>query len=189
MGHSIPVFLLPIAYDEAPIQMEHWDNAGQLLSQKYEKRDENRLYCITSRNWWVQHAISLICTDLGIMGLEFITREIVCITIGELQTVKKAFGKLISIIANGIPKLSPDSEAEGSIWGLRRGFDSGKEILYTDQDIRNAYTKASIVPDLYVADAGYQSVIDFFSSVRIYEEIINYCIQNNKCLLIVHPQP
>jgi hypothetical protein len=187
MGHSIPVFLIPITKDEVPIKLEHWNDAEKLISKKYENKIENKLYSITSRNWWVQHALSLICNDIRITGLEFIMKEIIFISGEELIEAGQAFEKLLKLISNGIPKLKSDSEKEGSIWGLRKYFIKGKEGTYSNRDINSAYIKAIIVPDLHVSDSGYQSVVDFFSSIKTYHNMVNYCIQNNKGLLIVQP--
>jgi hypothetical protein len=130
MGHSIPVFLVPINENELPEKMEHWNDAENLLGEKYNNKEENKLYSITSRNWWIQHAISLICTDLGIIGIEFIMKEIVYIPKGELDNVEKALNKLIKVINNGIPELSSESEKTGTIYGLRNYFEKGKEYVF-----------------------------------------------------------
>ena len=189
MSHSIPVFLIPISLKEVPSTVEHWNDAEGLINQRYTNKDKFPLYSITSRNWWVQHAISLICRDLGITGLDFILSEIVVISEEELRGINHSFTKLIEKINTGIPKLSSNSEKEGSIWGLRYEIKNGKEVLFTKNEISNAFLQSNIMHQIYVSDSGYQSVVDFFSSVKIYHKVIEYCIKNNECLLIVQPQP
>jgi hypothetical protein len=168
MSHAIPVFLIPLNADEVPQKLERWNDAEQLIGVKIKDKIDNKIFCITSLNWWVQHAISLICTDLRITGLDFVMKEIAAVFESELIRAGEALEPLFKIIGGGIPKLNPDSEKEGSIWGLRKYHEKGNEVPFTGKEIGSAYAKAGIFSDLCVSDSGYQSDVDFFSSIETY---------------------
>ncbi len=189
MSHSVPVFFFPISNDELPVELKDWHSAENLLSEKWESREQNGLRTSTSRNGWHQHAISLICKHLRIEGLEFLQKEIICLDAKQIEAGAKAIGTLLNSCQSGVPQLAPDMEKEGSIWFLRNDYEGNKSKAFSIAQIEKAYSESRVVSEVDSADAGYDSLVDFFSFLKSLQASLQECFSQNKQLLYVQPQP
>ena len=189
MCYSIPVFFFPISNDELPVELKDWHSAENLLSKKWESREQNGLRTSTSRNWWHQHAISLICKHLQIDGLEFLHKEIICLDAKQMEAGIQALGKLLDSCQSGIPQLTPEMEKEGSIWFLRNYYEGNKDRKFSAKQIEKAYAESRVVAQVNGADTGYDSLVDFFSFLKSLRASLQECLSQNRKLLYVQPQP
>ncbi len=189
MSYSIPVFFFPISNDELPVELKDWHSAENLLSKKWESREQNGLRTSTSRNGWHQHAIRLICEYLQIDGLEFLQKEIICLNAKQIKAGVEAMGKLLVSCQSGIPKLTPEMEKTGSIWYLRNYYEGNKSKEFSIAQIEKAYAESHVAIEVNSADTGYDSLVDFFSFLKSLQASLQECLSQNKQLLYVQPQP
>ena len=189
MSHSIPVFFFSISNDELPVELKDWRSIENLLSSKWENREQNGLRTSTSRNWWHQHAISLICEHLQIEGLEFLQKEIACLDSKQIKIGIIAIGKLLDSCQSGIPKLTSEMEKEGSIWFLRNYHKGNKDKQFSTNQFKKAYAESLAVTEVDGADTGYNSLVDFFSFLKSLRVPLQECLSQNRKLLYVQPQP
>ncbi len=189
MSNSIPVFFFPISNDELPVELKDWHSAENLLSSKWENREQNGLRTSTSRNWWHQHVVGLICEHLQIDGLEFLQKEIICLDSKQIETGIIAIGELLDSCQSGIPKLTPEMEKEGSIWFLRNYYEGNKDKQFSANQFEKAYAESSVVVEVNGAETGYDSLVDFFSFLKSLQASFQECLSQNKKLFYVQPQP
>jgi len=182
MSYSIPVFLIPISYEEIPSKLENWHSAHNILNQYADISDENKLWRITSRNWWLEWHLIRMCEFLEINELEFVGMEIACLGNAELLNGRAAIGKLFDAISDGMPDFPPD-------------FYPDENLLdYQDiprQKFREALRESKPAFDFYAYDSSesYEGLVDFFSFVKSVQDAIDYSLERKKFLLIVQPQP
>ena len=93
MGHHISVFYFVIDYSEIPTSMDSWIDVSDLLTKYYESKD-GLGYQSVSWNWWHQYALDDVCKGLGIEGLEFVVKEVVCLESIELRQAQEALKKV-----------------------------------------------------------------------------------------------
>jgi hypothetical protein len=190
MSHSIPVFFFPISDDEIPARLENWHSAEKLLSDKWDDREQNGLRTSTSRNWWHQHAINLICRHLQIDGLEFLQREIACLDRKQIQVSVSAIDKFLISCQRGIPELPLEMEKAGSIWFLRNYFEGNKVKKFSASQIEKAHTESCVVHEIIArADSGYDLLVEFFSFLKSVRAVLHECLSKNLKFLYVQPQP
>jgi hypothetical protein len=190
MSHSIPVFFFPISDDELPDRLDNWHSAEKLLSEKWDKREQNGLRTSTARNWWHQHAISLICKHLQINGLEFLQREIACLDTRQIQAGISAIDEFLISCQRGIPELTAEMEKEGSIWFLRNYFEGNKVKKFSASQIKKSPSESYVVHEIKgLADGGYDSLVEFFSFLKSIRATMQECLSQNDKLLYVQPQP
>lgn len=190
MSHSIPVFFFPISDDELPDRLDNWHSAELLLSEKWDNREQNALLTSKSRNWWHQHAISLICRHLQIDGLEFLQREIACLDMKQIQVGVSAIDEFLISCQRGIPELPSEMEKEGSIWFLRNYFEGNKVKMFSASQIEKAHSESCVVHEIKgLADSGYDSLVEFFSFLKSIRATLQECLSQNNKLLYVQPQP
>jgi hypothetical protein len=188
MGHNIPVFFFPISDDELPERLDNWHAAEDLLSEKWDHREQNGLRTSTSRNWWHQHAIGLIGEYLQIDGLDFVQKEIICLNAKQIEVGIQALDQLLYSCRSGIPQLMPEMEKEGSIWYLRNYYEGNKSKAFSVAQIEKAYTESHVALEVNSADVGYESLVDFFSFLKSLQASLQECLSKNKQLLYVQPQ-
>ncbi len=190
MGHSIPVFFIPLDRDAIPLGLKDWHSAESILGELWEKRFSVGLRKTVSRNWWHQDALGIICRNFGISGLEFINSEIVCLDSRELEIAAEALDRVLEKIADGIPKLDAADEKNGSIWGLRHYHDKGKIKRFSRERLRQAFVQAQPSYDVDEGGAlGYDTVVGFFSFIKTFRAAVGDALSQKKCLLYVQPQP
>ena len=191
MSNYIPVFFMPIMRDELPESLESWHSAMDLIGNRLENRVEYGLRSSTSRNWWYQHALGLVCNGLSIRGLEFLDVEIVCLDRESLEAASNAVKKVLHEIRNGIPYLGSEIDKVGSIWWLHYYWEEGEYKEYSPESIRRAHDEAEVSYDLRIdTDVGYESVVGFFYSFqKSLQASINEALSQAKWLLYVSPQP
>jgi hypothetical protein len=190
MSHYIPVFFLPIGADECPANLENWHSAEELLAAKWNQREQSGLLKSASRNWWHQHAISLICEHLQIAGLKFLQLEIACLDLNQIQVARSALDQLLSVCQHGIPELPPEIEEEGSIWFLRNYLEGHKHKKFTTGQIEKAFAESRAVVEIEgLTDSGYNTLVEFISFLKSVRAILQACLSQNKKLLYVQPQP
>ena len=181
---------MPISDDECPETLEDWHSAEDLLREKWSCRKHNGLLQSASRNWWHQHAISLVCEHLRIGGLDFLQHEFACLDQNQIQEANSAIGEVLMACQHGIPKLTPKMEEEGSIWFLRNYFKGNREMKFTTSQIEQAFTEARAVLEIEgFADSGYNSLVEFFSFLKSVQVVLQSCLNQNKKLIYVQPQP
>ncbi len=178
MSHFIPVFYIPIKFAEIPNSLTSWHSVEEILSESWEKRIENGVRISSSRNWWFQHSLSLICKDLKMNGLDFLLQEIVCLKNDDLKLAQNTLEIIISQIKSGIPPLSKTSEEEGSIWGLRYYYENKKPKKYSKKELEKAFEEAQPLNEIGNGeDIGYKSIVDFYSFIKSLLEIINLSLE------------
>jgi hypothetical protein len=189
MSHYIPVFFFPISNDELPVELKDWHSAENLLSSKWENREQNGLRTSTSRNWWFQYTTGLISEQLKIDGLSFLQKEIACLDKQQIEAGIKGVDKLLILCKSGVPELAQEIEQEGAIWHLRN-YHEGDEIKrFLVEQIEKAYTESLAVSEVDGADTGYKSLVDFFSFLKSLRASLQECLSQNRKLLYVQPQP
>jgi hypothetical protein len=189
MSHYIPVFFFPISNDELPVELKDWNSVEDLLSSKWENREQNGLRTSTSRNWWLQYATCLISEQLKIDGLDFLQKEIACLDKQQIETSIKAVDKLLAFCKSGFPEFAQEIEEEAAIWYLRNYYEGGKIKKFSVEQIEKAYTESRAVTEVYAEDDGYNSLVDFFSFLKSLRASLQECLIRNKKLLYVQPQP
>ena len=190
MSHYIPVFYFPIERKEIPENRNDWDSAMNILRERLEKRDKYTLWECTSRNWWVQHALLLICQGLGIEGFEFIDTEITYLGNKELETASNALQKVLCEIRNGIPRLGPETDEEGSIWYLRHYRDKGKDKEFSIETMKKAFSESEVIYKIDIfPDTGYKSVVGFYSFIKSLQAAVNEAICQDMSLMYFQIQP
>jgi hypothetical protein len=190
MSHYIPVFFLPIRDDECPANLENWHSAEELLANKWNQRKQSGLLKSASRNWWHQHAISLICEHLQIGGLQFLQLEITCLDLNQIRVASSAIDQLLSACQHGIPDLPPEIEEEGSIWFLRNYLAVRKAKKFTTDQIEKAFAESRAALEIEgLTDSDYNTLVEFFSFLKSVRAILQACLSQNKKLLYVQPQP
>jgi hypothetical protein len=190
MSHRIPVFFLPIKREEVPENLKDWHSAMNVLGEWLERRADYGLRTSTSRNWWYQHALGLICTGLAIEGLEFAEAEIACLDKKELEAATNALSRVLQEIRDGIPHLGPGIDEEGSIWWLHHYWDEGGCKEYSAETMRKAFDESEAAYDIDVdTDVGYESVMGFYSFLKSLQAAVNEALSQDKSLLYVQPQP
>jgi hypothetical protein len=190
MSHYIPVFFAPIEKDKLPEKPETWNSVEHVLVDLWKRRGESGLRLTTSRNWWHQHALSLISTGLKIGGLEFIQSEVVCLETKGLVAALRALDEVLARIRDGIPDLGPENEEHGSIWGLRHYYNGNDTQAFSKGLLRRAFEDSEVVAESKSDhDIGYDSVVAFYCFVRSLRATVIECLSAEKCLLYVQPQP
>jgi hypothetical protein len=190
MSHRIPVFFLPIEQEQVPENLKDWHSAMNVLDERLERRADYGLRTSTSRNWWYQHALGLICTGLAIEGLGFVDAEIACLDRKELEAAANALDRVLREIRDGIPHLGPEIDEEGSIWWLHYYWDEGRYKEYSTETMRKAFDESEAAHDIDVdADVGYASVVGFYSFLKSLQAALNEALSQDKSLLYVQPQP
>ena len=190
MSHYIPVFFFPVGDDEVPSSLDNWHSAEELFSHKYENREESQMREVSSRNWWFQDTLHLICSGLKIEGLDFILKEIVCLDLDQLQQAKAGLDEVLDKISLNIPDLGPEIEEINTIKYLRRSFRKGKYKRYTRRQMRKQFEEAE--PKFKVnnfTDIDYQSKVDFYSFIKSLQSCVEECLSSGKKMLYVQPQP
>jgi hypothetical protein len=182
MSHSIPVFLIPIAGDEVPVNLENWRSAYDLMSKFSDMTNENKLWQIISRNWWLEWHLARLCEFLEIKGLEFIGKEISCLGPNELKSGQDAIMKLLRTVTNDIPVFPSEFYPNESLIDYSKIPKEKYEV---------AVQEAAPSIEIYAHDdaESYEGLVDFLSFVRSLETAMRFCIENNQYLLIVQPQP
>jgi hypothetical protein len=190
MGHSIPVFYVPLEQDAIPKNLNDWHSAESILGDLWEKRLSVGLRQTVSRNSWHQDALGTICRNLGISGLEFINLEIAALDSEELKIAAKALDKVLEKIADGIPKLDALDEKNGSIWTVRHYNDGKKFRRISREKMKQAFGLAKASYDVDEGGAlGFKTVVGFSSYIKTFRAAVDDALNQKKYLLIVQPQP
>ncbi len=182
MGHSIPVFLIPISDDEIPTKLENWHSAYDILNKYADVSNENKCWKVTSRNWWLEWHLIRLCEFFKIKGFEFIGKEIACLGNDELLNGRIAIGKLLDDISDGMPDFPPGFYPDENLLGYRD---------IPGQKFREALQESKPSFDFYAHDdaESYDGLVDFFSFVKSVQTAIDYSLEKKKFLLIIQPQP
>ncbi len=191
MNYCIPVFFLPINRDNIPDSLTGWHSVMPVLETHLQRRQESGLRTSTSRNWWYQYALQLICTGLSIPGLGFVSAEVVCLDNSQLVAAAMALDTILDRLQRGgIPSLGADIEAEGSIRCLRYDCYHGNSSLFSEETLRKAYEESHASYEVEDAvDDGYQAVVGFYSFLKSFRAVVSEALVQNKLLLYVQPQP
>jgi hypothetical protein len=186
MGHSIPVFFIPIDRSEYPRELNKWDDVSDILNKYCEREDKSSFRVATSRNWWLERILDEACKALGILGFDFITKEISLLDYKELRAAQSAIKALQEKLING--KIEIDAKTVvNEIWGFS---EHDIEIEY-GLLFYKAYQEAEPFYDSYVVDGfyTYKGVVEFFSFLKTLDVVITEALESNNFLLVVQPQP
>jgi hypothetical protein len=187
MSHHIPVAFLPISIDEIPENLDDWSSVWELLGEKSENSQTSGLRTSTSRNWWHQHAVGLICKHLHIDELGFVQSEIALLDEKRIQAALYAMDHFFALCQNGIPELAPEMEKEGSIWCLRRYYDEKQNIKsFSTEQIHKAYSESEAVYENQdFVENGYNVLVKFFSFLKSVQATLQECLKLRKNFLYV----
>jgi hypothetical protein len=190
MSHYIPVFFFPIDDHEIPKPLDRWNTVSDLIGERYEKHEEYGMREVSSRNWWFQETLHLLCSGLNIPNLDFILLEVVCLDEHQLQEAKDGLNDLLERIRFDIPDLGSDIEGNNCIWYLRNYYKKGKKKRYTSKEMKKPFVDSE--PKLKInnfTDDDYQSKVDFYSFIKSLNSCVEECLSSGKKLLYVQPQP
>lgn len=184
MGHYIPVFFVPIEKVQLPEELPNWHSALRILNE-FAGAGRPAVRQSTSRNWWHQYALRILCQAFGIQGLEFLQSEIACICDRELAAAAQALDIVMDKTANGIPFLGASAEENAAIRGLR---DDLAQVSLDELAIAISQVRPLRKVDPPV-DSGFEAGIGFFAFIKSLRAAIGEAIDEKKCLLYVQPQP
>jgi hypothetical protein len=185
MSHVIPVFFIPVKKDEIPGQLHDWQDVNDLLNKYYEQRHTYGVRISSSRNWWFEKIFHDSAETLGVQNLDFILDEITLLDAEDLQKTKQA---LVLFVASFSKDKFPLSlEETNKIWSFRREVD----FATIKQMFKKAVNESKPFYECYAVDGAdtYEGLFDFFSFVKMLQSAIVDALENEKCLLIVRPQP
>ncbi len=177
MSYSVFVFMFLIAPGEAPARPTSWKDVSGLISERWDrweqKRDAKDFVVSSSRNWWHQHLLMLICQEYGIDGLEFATREIASLGHEELVRAEEGLRQLFGLI-----------EA-GRLLGRARKFDAYADVL--GPRYAAAFKRAKARAKIEEADSGLDAAVSFFAFLKSMRAMVKSASQQDRLLLFVMP--
>jgi hypothetical protein len=187
MSHYIPVAFLPVSSDEKPENLDDWSSVWKLLEEKSDNYELTGLRTSTSRNWWHQHAIDLICKHLHIDNLNSLQEKITWLNEQQIQAALYAIDQFFALCQNGIPELAPEMEKEGSIWCLRHYYDEKQNVKgFSAEQFNKAYSESDAVYDnTDIAENGYNTLVKFFSFLKSVRATLQECLNLKKNFLYV----
>ncbi len=175
MSHSIPVFIFLLGPAEIPASLSSWRDASALISERWDRRqqkgDTGDFVVSTSRNWWHQHLLHLLCGAYGIQGLEFAAREISCLGTEELQAADVALDELFRLLeARRMPEK----------WAMLKPYADilGPQMLA-------ALRQAEAQPDIEQYDGGFDAAVSFFTFLKSLRTMVRTASQQGKSLLFI----
>jgi hypothetical protein len=191
MSHYIPVFFFPIEPKKVPPELNGWESAIDILSERLKQQEVYGMRISTSRNGWHQHALRLICAGLDIGRLEFVDEEVAYLDRTGLEAAAHALDHVMRETKNGVPFLGQEVDELGSIWHLRYELTSQGNRLYRPDLIRQAFDESRPVynVDGLESDIGYTSIVRFFAFLKSLRQAIEEALTSGKGLLYVQPQP
>lgn len=175
MSYSIPVFIFLIGPAEVRSPLSSWRDANSLISDRWarwqEKGDTGDFVVSTSRNWWHQHLLYLLCNAYKIQGLEFAAREISCLGEEELRAAALGLGELFRFLE---ARRMPEE------WAMLQPYSDilGPQALA-------AFEQAQPQPDIKQHDAGFDAAVSFFAFLKSLRAMIRAASQQDKSLLFV----
>lgn len=177
MSHSVPVFIFLVAPSEVPVQLSSWQDASRLISERWDEWKQDRaakhIVVSTSRNWWHQHLLYLICKENRISGLEFAGEEIRYLGTKELRAAREGLGELFELVT-----------------GHRLLADSPKFERYLDivgPGYSAAFEQARAAAEVEQHDGRFDAAVSFFAFLKSLSEIVKYALQQEESLLFVMP--
>ena len=177
MSHSVSVFIFLIAPTEVPDEPSSWQDASQIISDRWEKWTQNTdakdIVVSSSRNWWHQHLLHLICKEYGISGLGFAAKEITYLGTQELLAARDGLAKLFELVRGH--QLS----AEPPI------FQTYLDIVGPESS--RAFERARATAKVEQYDAGFDAAVSFFAFAKSLSTIVSTALQQGKSLLFIMP--
>ena len=144
MSYYSPVFFFLIDPSEMPSSLSSWHDAEPLISDRWDKRERqgeiNSLVDSSSRNWWHQDLLRLICQAHGIEGLEFITQEIACLRKEALLNALQGFYQLFQVIET--QAISQEIHNYEDIWNSQYLLAVNSRVIFTTHS-RVMFTRRS----------------------------------------------
>ncbi len=177
MGHSISVLIFSIHPSEVPSRLSSWLDAVDLISDRWNRREQegntDGLMVSTSRNWWHQHLLYLMCKEYGIRGLEFAAQEIAILSTKELSAAEAGLGELFGRFeAHRLPEKLDFFEAYADILGPQ---------FFT------AFETAQAAAEIDQYDLGFEAAVSFCAFLKSLRRMIQLALQQNTPLLFVMP--
>jgi hypothetical protein len=177
MGYDIPIYYFPVKPSEIVINEVSVQHVRELIAEKYKNAVVNELYETNSHSWWHQNTILKLCTNEGIIGLEFLENEIAYLDANNLINANKALTLLINFIRNGIPvENKPDDYI-------------GVEII-RKVDFKKAFMEAT--PSYNVeslANNDFEEAVSFYSFLKSLHKAIEDALSREQHLLYYRPKP
>lgn len=177
MSHSVSVFMFLIASSEIPPQLASWQDASQLISERWDKWKQDRnakdIVVSSSRNWWHQHLLYLICKEYGIDGLGFAAREITCLGTQELLAAREGLAELLELVR------AHRLAAEAPI------FHNYPDIVGPASSRALERARATARVEQY--DDGFEAAVSFFAFVKSLGALVNTALQQERSLLFIMP--
>lgn len=176
MGDSIPVFFFPIERRSVPGLLRTWEDASDLIEERYKEPQLHGLRQSVSRNWWHQLALESMCMSAGINGLEFVSAEVACVRNISLPMVIQAIDKALLLSVTGIPSFGENEV--GVIAEVRL------------EENRDAVTEAQPSFDVSCErDSGHEAVVGFWRFIKSLRESVSEAFKQGKDLIYVAPHP
>ena len=177
MGYSISVLIFFIDPREVPERLSSYLDAADLIGDRLNglKQEENTGGFVqsTSRNWWHQHLLYLMCKEYDIQGLEFAAQEIALLSTQELSVAEAGMDELFGRFdAHRLPEKLDMFEAYADILGPQ---------FFT------AFETAQAVADVDQYDIGFEASISFCAFLKSLRHMIQLALQQNRLLLFVMP--
>jgi hypothetical protein len=177
MGHYISVLICVIDPSETPSRLFSWEDAADVIDDRLNKwvQEGNTKGFLqsTSKNWWHQHLLHLICQAYDIAGLEFTAQEIACLRKQDLLAGDVGLSKLFQIIET--QRLQDKLDM----------FGDYSDVL--DQGYLAAFHEAKIVADVEEYDGGFRAAVSFFSFLKSLKATTVEAYQANSFLLYIMP--
>jgi hypothetical protein len=177
MGYDIPIFYFPVDPSEIgsnEISIEYVQN---LNAERYKNAIENDLYETNSHNWWHQNIILVYCTDMKIIGLEFLENEISYLDLYQLAEAKKALTLLLNNIRSGIfPANKPEEYS---------GFKILRKV-----DFKQAFAEASPSYNVdYQTKNDFEEAVSFYAFIKSLHKAIEEALAGKQYLIYYRPKP
>jgi hypothetical protein len=190
MGHTIPVFFIPIRRENIPDKLETWHDAELIISDLVENHLRDSFWVSSSRNWWHQDATVKICQHLGIPGLEFTLCEVSVLYNDEIQIAIRALNALLVYMSSGYLDLGPITENDGTLSVFTKEMVNNKVLKITKKYRQKAFDEAKATNDVDEGSAqGHQALVGYYSFLKSLHQAILIADEEKKCLLYVMPQP
>jgi hypothetical protein len=175
VSHSIPVFIFLLSGSEIPSPLASWRDASDLIGDRWDrwqqKGDTGDFMVSTSRNWWHQHLLYLLCQACDVHGLEFAAREISSLAGEELQAAALGLEELLRMLAaRRIPEGGALLEPYADILGPQ---------------LAAALDRAQAQAEIEQQDAGFEAAVSFFSFLKSLRAMLRAASQQDKSLLFV----
>lgn len=175
MGHTIPVYFMPIEQCAKVEGLSTYGDALTLLLEYDEWKSQPQKFGLVetaSRNWWHQSTLTDICNAMDLDTLDFLIAEhFVCLSPEQVKAALRSLEKAISIIVRGLPNLGEFDSEDVKIVRLNRGTDSLEDAAPS-----------------YDIDAD-DSVTSFYTFIQSLRRALQDALAHHQYLLYMRPLP